>query len=143
MSQKREVLIIGTYGIDIFHGVIEEIERQGYLVYTADSRAIAAEFLQNRSFSAIMVNLEPDGKGSVAELDVLQTIAQAPLQQEAVCLGISLEYPKTLEGDKTSRHLKILAGWLTMPIKPKALAEHLFELLASADKHAIKQLKSA
>ncbi len=141
MSRKREVLIIGTYGIDIFHGVIEEIEQQDYLVYTADSRTIAGEFLQNRSFDAIMINLEPDGKGSVAELDLIEKIGDSPLQQNAVCLGISLEYPKTLEGDKASRHLKILAGWLTMPIKPKALAEHLFELLGSADKHAIKILK--
>ncbi len=142
MTAKAEVLVIGTYGIDIFHGVIEEIEARDYYVYTADSRKVASEFLQNRTFDAILINLEPDGKGAVAELDLLKSISEAPLQKQAVCLGVSVEYPKTLSGDKVQRHLKILAGWLTMPINPDAIAEHLFELLESKNKHAVQVLKN-
>ncbi|MDX1451918.1 MAG: hypothetical protein R3183_05125 [Oleiphilaceae bacterium] len=142
MHSKPEVLIIGTYGIDIFHGVIEQIEDRGYLVYTADARNVAQEFLRNRQFDAILINLEPDGKGDVAELDLLQSIGAAPLQQQAICMGVSVEYPKTLTGDKVEKHLKILAGWLTMPIKPAALAEHLFYLLATRQKHAIGALQN-
>lgn len=143
MTAKREVLIIGTYGIDIFYGIIEEMEKHNCIPFTTTSSNIALEYIQNRSFDAIIMNLEPDGKGGVAELDLLKSIAQAPLQQKAVCLGVSAHYPHSLPTDKSAKHLNILAGWLTLPVKPSVLADHIVELIESSHPLSIKdQLKS-
>lgn len=131
MSKQREILIIGTYGIDIFHGIIEEMERHQYLTFTTTSHAIALEYLQNRRFDAIIINLEPDGRGGVAESELLLSIADAPMQSQAICLGVSAHYPHSLPQDSESKHLKILAGWLTLPVKPAVLANHILKLIES------------
>lgn len=138
MSAQREILIIGTYGIDIFHGVIEVMEHHQYLTFTTTSPKIALEYIQNRRFDAIIINLEPDGKGGVAESDLLASIASAPLQQNAICLGVSAHYPNSLPQDKASKHLSILAGWLTLPIKPSVLANHIIKMLESDHPLTIK-----
>lgn len=142
MTTKREVLIIGTYGIDIFYGIIDEMEKHDCIPFTTTSTKIALEYLQNRRFDAIIMNLEPDGKGGVAELDLLSSIAKAPLQQDAVCLGVSAHYPHSLPTGKAEKHLNILAGWLTLPVKPDVLADHIVELIESSHPLSIKdQLK--
>ena len=138
MTVKREILIIGTYGIDIFHGVIEQMEKHNCLTFTTTSTKIALEYLQNRHFDAIIINLEPDGKGGIAELDLLNSVAQAPLQKNAVCLGVSTHYPHSLPTDKASKHLNVLAGWLTLPVKPTVLADHIVELIESPHALTIK-----
>jgi hypothetical protein len=138
MTLKREILIIGTYGIDIFHGVIEQMEKHEYLTFSTTSSKIALEYLQNRHFDAIIINLEPDGKGGIAELDLLNSIAQAPLQKNAVCLGVSSHYPHSLPNEKAEKHLNILAGWLTLPVKPTVLAGHIVELIESPHPLSIK-----
>jgi hypothetical protein len=138
MTVKREILIIGTYGIDIFHGVIEQMEKHDCLTFTTTSTKIALEYLQNRHFDAIIINLEPDGKGGIAELDLLNSIAQAPLQKNAVCLGVSTHYPHSLPTEKAAKHLNVLAGWLTLPVKPSVLADHIVELIESPHTLSIK-----
>lgn len=142
MTGKREVLIIGTYGIDIFYGIIDEMEKYDCVAFTTNNATIAGEYIQNRQFDAIIINLEPDGKGGVSELDLLETITQSPLQQDAICLGVSAHYPHSLPPEKSEKHLNSLAGWLTLPIKPKALADHIVELIESDHPLRIKdQLK--
>ena len=111
MATKREVLIIGTYGIDIFYGIIDEMEKHDCITFTTTSPKIALEYLQNRRFDAIIINLEPDGKGGIAELDLLKSIGQNPLQQNTVCLGVSAHYPHSLPTEKYEKHLNILAGF--------------------------------
>jgi len=138
MTVKREVLIIGTYGIDIFHGVIEQMEKHNCLTFTTISSKIALEYIHNRHFDAIIINLEPDGKGGIAELELLNSIAKAPLQKNAVCLGVSAHYPNSLPSDKVAKHLNILAGWLTLPVKPATLANHIVELIESPHAHSIQ-----
>jgi hypothetical protein len=138
MTVKREILIIGTYGIDIFHGVIEQMEKHDCLTFTTTSTKIALEYIQNRHFDAIIINLEPDGKGGIAELDLLNSIAQAPLQKNAVCLGVSTHYPHSLPTEKAAKHLNVLAGWLTLPVKPSVLADHIVELIESPHTLSIK-----
>jgi hypothetical protein len=137
----REVLIVGTYGIDIFYGIIDEMEKQDCIVFTTSTVKITLEYIQNRSFDAIIINLEPDGKGGVAELELLSSIAQSPLQQNAVCLGVSAHYPHTLPSSKSDKHLQILAGWLTLPVKPATLSDHIIELIESPHKLTIAELK--
>ncbi len=144
MMNKKEVLIIGTYGIDIFYGIIEQMEKHDCIAFTTTNSKIALEYLQNRQFDAIIMNLEPDGKGGVAELDLLDSIAKSPRQQKAVCLGVSAHYPHSLPSDKAAKHLNILAGWLTLPVKPETLANHIVELIASPESHRIQdKLKSS
>jgi len=131
MARNREILIIGTYGIDIFYGIIEALEKHHCVPFTTTNHKIALEYLQNRAFDAIIINLEPDGKGGVAELDLLAAIGKAPLQKKAICLGVSAHYPNSLPTDKAEKHLQILAGWLTLPVKPAVLADHIVELIES------------
>lgn len=138
MTHKKEILVIGTYGIDIFYGVIEQMEMHDYLTFTTNNKKIALEYLQNRRFDAIILNLEPDGKGGIAELDLLTSITQSPLQQNAICLGVSAHYPNSLPSGKADKHLNILAGWLTLPVKAKVLAEHIVELIESPHRLSIK-----
>lgn len=138
MTTNNEILIIGTYGIDIFHGIIDEMEKHDCLTFTTTSSKIALEYLQNRRFDAIIINLEPDGKGGVAELELLSSIAHSRLQQNAICLGVSAHYPHALPTDKTPNHLNILAGWLTLPVKPSVLANHIVELIESPHALSIK-----
>jgi hypothetical protein len=131
MTRNREILIIGTYGIDVFYGMIGALEKRECIAFTTTNHKIALEYLQNRAFDAIIINLEPDGKGGVAELDLLTAIGKSPLQKKAICLGVSAHYPNSLPADKTEKHLNILAGWLTLPVKPEVLADHILELIAS------------
>lgn len=138
MENSKEVLIIGTYGIDVFYGIIDALEQHNCLAFTTTNKKIAQEYLQNRAFDAIIINLEPDGKGGVAELDLVSTIEQSPLQQNAVCLGVSAHYPNSLPTEKSDKHLKILAGWLTLPVKPQVLANHILDLIKSPHALSIK-----
>jgi hypothetical protein len=131
MARNREILIIGTYGIDVFYGIIGALEKRDCLAFTTTNHKIALEYLQNRAFDAIIINLEPDGKGGVAELDLLNAIGKSPLQKKAICLGVSAHYPNSLPSDKPEKHLQILAGWLTLPVKPDALADHILALIES------------
>ena len=135
MDRNREILIIGTYGIDIFYGIIGALEKRDCIAFTTTNQKIAQEYLQNRAFDAIIINLEPDGKGGVAEIDLLNTIGKSPLQKKAICLGVSAHYPNSLPTDKAEKHLQILAGWLTLPVKPDVLADHILELVEST--HAL------
>jgi hypothetical protein len=141
MTRDREILVIGTYGIDVFYGIVEQMELNGYIAFTCSSPVIAREYLNNRRFDAIIINLEPDGKGGVAEIDLLDTIANARLQQEAVCLGVSAHYPHSLPSARADKHLKILAGWLTLPVVPKILAEHIIKLLEAPDRQTVSTLR--
>jgi len=132
MDRNREILIIGTYGIDVFYGIIGALEKRDCIAFTTTNQKIALEYLQNRAFDAIIINLEPDGRGGIAELDLLNAIGKSPLQKKAICLGVSAHYPNTLPLlDKAQKHLQILAGWLTLPVKPDVLADHILELFES------------
>lgn len=131
MARNKEILIIGTYGIDVFYGIIEALEKRQCIPFTTTNQKIALEYLQNRAFDAIIINLEPDGKGGVSELDLLSAIGKSPLQKKAICLGVSAHYPNSLPTEKADKHLQILAGWLTLPVKPTVLADHILELIES------------
>lgn len=128
MDRNREILIIGTYGIDVFYGIIGALEKRDCIAFTTTNQKIALEYLQNRAFDAIIINLEPDGKGGVSEIDLLNSIGKSPLQKKAICLGVSAHYPNSLPAGKAEKHLQILAGWLTLPVKPEVLADHILDL---------------
>ena len=140
MKRKNLVLIVGTYGIDVFNGITDQTEMNGCIVIMASNAKSTLEHIQNRSFDAIIINLEPDGRGGVAEFELLQAIANSKLQQDAVCLGVSTHYPKTLPADKSDKHLKILTGWLTLPIVPEDLMSHIVEVIESPHHKTIKAL---
>jgi len=139
MKAKRQILIVGTYGIDVFYGITDEMEMSGCVVIMASTAKSTLEHIQNRSFDAIIINLEPDGKGGVAEFELLQAISKSKLQQDAVCLGVSTQYPQTLPYAKPDKHMQILTGWLTLPIDTKELMSHINELLESKHHLTIKE----
>jgi len=143
MTREREVLIIGTYGIDVFHGVIEAMEKRGNIVFTATTQQITKEYLQNRRFDAIIINLEPDGHGGVAESELLSMIVDSRLQGDAVCLGVSAHFPHSLPSSKSDKHLQILAGWLTLPVKAEVLSNHIIKLLDSPERETVRRLSAA
>ena len=140
MKHKNLILMVGTYGIDVFNGITDQTEMNDCIVIMASTEKSTLEHIQNRSFDAIIINLEPDGRGGVAELELLQAISNSKHQQDAVCLGVSAQYPKTLPSEKTDKHLQILAGWLTLPIVPADLMSHIVEFIESLNPKTIKEL---
>jgi len=140
MKHKNLILMVETYGIDVFNGITDQTEMNDCIVIMAATEKSTLEHIQNRSFDAIIINLEPDGRGGVAELELLQAISNSKHQQDAVCLGVSLHYPKTLPSEKTDKHLQILAGWLTLPIVPEDLMSHIVEFIESPNHKTIKEL---
>jgi len=140
MKPKKLILIVGTYGIDVFHGITDETEMNGCIVIMASTVKSTLEQIQNRSFDAIIINLEPDGRGGVAEFELLEAIASSKLQENSVCLGVSTHYPKTLPSEKSDKHLQILTGWLTLPIVAEELMNHIVELIESPHHKTIKAL---
>jgi len=128
MEHNKQILIVGTYGIDVFHGMNDT---EGCMVKTAYTPKSTLEYIQNCSFDVIIINLEPDGKGEVAEAYLIQAIAESHLQENAVCLGVSVQYPHALPTGKRAKNLDILAGWLTLPIDSKHLISHIVELIES------------
>lgn len=140
MKRKNLILVVGTYGIDVFHGITDEYEMNGCIVIMASTAKATLEQIQNRSFDAIIINLEPDGRGGVAEYELLQAIGKSKQQEEAICLGVSAHYPQTLPSDKPDKHLKILTGWLTLPIQADELMTHIVELIESPHHKTIKAL---
>jgi len=140
MKDIKQVLIIGTYGIDIFHRVSDKLEANNYSVLKASTRKTALKLIQNWRFDFIIINLEPDGRGNIAEVDLLSTLENSSLQQEAICLGVSLHYPHSLPKAKAERHLHVLAGWLTLPIEADTISRSLNKMLVSPHKLCIKDL---
>jgi hypothetical protein len=140
MKRKNLILIVGTYGIDVFHGITDQTEMNGCIVIMASTVKSTLEQIQNRSFDAIIINLEPDGRGGVAEFELLQAISNSKQQEGAVCLGVSSHYPQTLPSDKPDRHLQILTGWLTLPILAEELMTHIVKLIKSPQHKTIKEL---
>jgi len=128
MEHNKQILIVGTYGIDVFHGM-HDID--GCTVKTAYTPKSTLEYIKNCSFDVIIINLEPDGKGEVAEAYLIQAIAESHRQENAVCLGVSTQYPHALPAGKRAKHLGILAGWLTLPIDSIDLMSHIVELVES------------
>ena len=139
MNHKKQILIVGTYGIDVFHGITDEMEMNDCIVIMASTPKSTLEQIKNRSFDAIIINLEPDGRGGVAEMDLLLAIGESRLQETAVCLGVSAQYPQSLPSMKSDKHFKILAGWLTLPIEPKDLMGHINEFIESEHRLTIKE----
>jgi hypothetical protein len=140
MKRKNLILMVGTYGIDVFHGITDETEMNGCIVIMASSVKSTLEHIQNRSFDAIIINLEPDGRGGVAEYELLQAISTSKQQEGAVCLGVSTHYPQSLPSDRPDKHLQILTGWLTLPIIAEELMNHIVELIESPHHKTIKEL---
>ena len=56
MKPSKEILIIGTYGIDVFYGIIDEMEKHDCLTLTTTNAKITLEYIQNRRFDAIIIN---------------------------------------------------------------------------------------
>mgnify|MGYP000353063161 CR=1 FL=1 len=140
MKDLKKVLIIGTYGIDIFYRVDDQLEANNYSVLNASTRKTALKLIKNWRFDFIIINIEPDGRGNIAEVDLLSILQSSSLQQDAICLGVSLHYPRSLSKAKSERYFHVLAGWLTLPIDADTIAYSLNKMIVSPRKLGIKDL---
>jgi len=140
MKDKKQVLIIGTYGIDVFHRITDELEVNESTVLMASTKLDAFNFINNWRFDFIIINLEPDGKGHIADVDILSFLEESSLQQDAICLGVSLNYPHALPQSIANKHLHVLAGWLTIPIDVKNLSRFLHKMTTSTHKLTIRNV---
>lgn len=132
-AAEIKILIISTYGIDICFGLQEELVNQGCEVKTATSREIAETLLQEQPFDSILLNLEPDGKGGVAGMDLVNIIGSHPRQSGTVCFGVSTLSPLALlpTTQNPQNDFSIFAGWLIIPINSKQTAHIIIDLVHS------------
>ena len=140
MTDIKQILIIGTYGIDIFHRITDELQNNNYAVLIATSRMTALNLIKSWRFDFIIINLEPDGSGHIAEVGLLSALEASSLQQNSICLAISLQYPHALPKTTAAEQLQIIAGWLTLPINVKNIVRFLNKMIVSSHRLTIRQL---
>ncbi len=140
MHKSREVLMVGTCGIDCYHGLDTELKINGAKIFKANTKEDAEALMGAHNFHLIMVNLEPDGEGGIAGSSILPSIANHQNQQDAVCLSISTQssvsllqsHPEYLE------KLKIISGWLDLPTQPQKAASLMVDIMHAPGKLSIK-----
>ncbi|MCG8610810.1 MAG: hypothetical protein MI864_09780 [Pseudomonadales bacterium] len=140
MKLQRNILIVGTYGIDIFYGIAEELQKLGCNVDTSISAEDALAKVGALAYHAILINLEPDGSGGVEGIEVLSTLIENELQGDAVCLGVSTQTPTSLlvaNPDKL-KTLSILVGWLTLPILADKAGKMIVDISANPGHLALR-----
>jgi len=140
MSKSKQILIIGTYDIDIFYKLVDEMEKNLCVVEKATTNDNGLALLEKQAFDAILINLEPDGNGGIHGSDLLQAIASSPLQENAVCLGVSVQSPTSLLVSSPAKlqELSLLAGWLTLPILPDKATRTILSITESPGRLSVK-----
>ncbi len=140
MAENKDILIIGTYDIDIFYRVADHMAKQGCDVKQASTSLAALDFVKRQPFHAILINLEPDGKGGVAGIDLLQAIMDSSFQKHAVCLGVSTQSPTALlvSGPEKLKQLSVLAGWLTLPIQAEKATKMILSITDDPGKLSVE-----
>lgn len=140
MSKTTKILIIGTYNIDIFYKLVDEMEKNQCVVEKATTDDNGTAQIEQQAFDAILINLEPDGNGGIHGSELLHSIATSPLQENAVCLGVSVQSPSSLlvSSPEKLKELSLLAGWLTLPILPDKATRMILSITESPGRLSIK-----
>lgn len=140
MSKEKSILMIGTNSIDCFYGLSQEFDKEGVRVIQVHSLQMAKRYLTEQSFAAIMINLEPDGRGGVRGIDVLPSIIDSDKQQDSVCFSVSAESASTLLNANIEHlnTLSIIVGWLPLPIEHQHAARIILDIIQEPKNLALK-----
>lgn len=133
MPNEKHVLMIGTNDIDCFFGLAKEFDLNSIRVVQVHSNAMAREYLAERAFAAIIINLEPDGANGIHGFEILKDIVKNKKQQDSVCFSVSVESASSLLSTTVEdmRYLSIIAGWLTLPINHKQAVKIILDVIES------------
>ncbi|WP_196140861.1 hypothetical protein [Aliikangiella sp. G2MR2-5] len=139
MGNSKGVLLIATYGIDIFYGMEKELERLGCETTIVTQVELALSAINEKAFDAIIINMEPDGSGGIEGAQILEKISKSRLQANAICLGISVQSAAKLlaSATKALEALSILVGWLNVPLAPEKACKLMLDMVASPDKFSV------
>ncbi len=129
MSNTLNVLIIQTYGIDISYKIEDSLLLSGCAVTVCNSASDAFRHLSQTTYNAILVNLEPDGKGGISGLEFLHQIVNSARQKNSVCFGVSAQpgisllttHPEYID------ELAILVGWLIVPMNTEKATQLIID----------------
>lgn len=140
MDSENRILLIGTNGIDCYFGISQAFDKKGARVIHAHSAEMAKTYLIETQFDAILINLEPDGKGGIEGIDLLPSVIASEINQDAICFSISAASATTLLTAKT-KHLNMLSivvGWLTLPVDHAHASEIISKIIADPSNLSIK-----
>jgi hypothetical protein len=131
MHDHKHVLLIGTCGIDCFYKVGDFLSQLDVNVMQVYSNESAEKCISQQSWDAIMINLEPDGLGGIKGASILQSIVDSDLQQDSVCFSVSASSALSLltQNESELASLKIIAGWLTLPINAEKACSILIDII--------------
>lgn len=140
MSNDKKILMIGTNGIDCFYGVAQAFDKNGARIIQVHSIEMAKKYIAEMSFDAVIINLEPDGKGGIDGIDVLPILIESKHNQQAICFSISAVSATTLLAAKTEHlsTLSIIVGWLALPVEHERAVKTILDIIQSPSKLAIK-----
>ncbi len=126
----KRVLLVESYGIDVFYKMELEFLQLNCLVDVAKSYSEALQFTEAHSFDAILINVEPDGRGGIVGAEYLDLVSQSSLQQNSVCFGISTQtIEQLISADMEAyEQFAILVGCLNVPIIPEVACKRILEL---------------
>jgi len=132
--------MIGTNGIDCFYGIAQAFDKRGVRVIQVHSMAMAKTYLAERSFAAILINLEPNGKGGIDGIEILPYIIDSENQQDTVCFSISAESASALLSASVEHlsTLSVIVGWLSLPVKHTQAAKIILDISQSPKTLALK-----
>jgi hypothetical protein len=131
MSNSKQVLLIGTCGIDCFYQLGDALSNREVSVMQVYSNESAEKCISQQCWDAIMINLEPDGLGGIKGASILQKIVTSDLQQDSVCFSVSASSAISLltQNESELASLKIVAGWLTLPINAEKACSILLDII--------------
>jgi hypothetical protein len=140
MKKDKNILLIGTNEIDCFFGIASSFDKQGARVIQVHSIPMAITYLQEQSFDAILINLEPDGKGGVGGIEILRNISESQGNQNAICFSISAVSATALLSAHSDQlnDLSIIVGWLTLPVDHAHAVDLILDIITSPNSLAVK-----
>ena len=140
MIKDKSVLLIGTNEIDCFFGLANLFDKKGARVIQVHSNQMLDEYLSEKSFDIIFVNLEPDGLGGIRGIDILPKIIESHNNQEAICFSVSTESATALlTADAVHLNaLSIVVGWLTLPIEHSNAVNLIEDIVTTPNSLSVK-----
>ncbi len=140
MTKDNKILMIGTNGIDCFYGIAQAFDKHGARVIQVHSIDMAKKYISEARFDAIIINLEPDGKGGIEGISVLPSLIECEHNLDAVCFSISAVSATTLLAAKTE-HLKtlsVIVGWLALPVEHERAVKTILDIIKKPSKLAMR-----
>ena len=145
MAQTKHILMIGTNGIDCFYNIAQAFDQKSARVIQTHSVDMASTYLDEQSFDAILINLEPNGKGGIDGVDALAKIIESDNNRDAVCFSVSAASASALLTANVEylSALSVVVGWLALPVKHEKAVKLILDILESPNNFSVAQRLAA